>query len=97
MIDSGIEILIKRNKGPRAVKYVIMGECDVVIYFTSVEGYTDFSAIARLRNIYREFPGLRLYKKIGSDIFSFSNRTGCFRRIPKREKRCAKKEVRLLT
>jgi hypothetical protein len=95
MIDSGVEIVIKETPGPRAVRYVIMGECDVIIYFTSIEGYNDFSAITRFKNINREFPGLRLYKKIGSEIFSFSSRTGHFRKIPKRGKRCAKKEVAL--
>ncbi|MFA6369572.1 hypothetical protein EOL72_01565 [Candidatus Falkowbacteria bacterium] len=92
----GIEIIVKKVEGPQVTKYAIIGDCDVVIYFTSLEGYNDSSAITRFRNIKREFLGLRLYKKIGSEIFSFSDRTGRFRRIPKKGKYFTKKEVTLV-
>ncbi|MGI5827029.1 MAG: hypothetical protein ACOX6C_01105 [Patescibacteria group bacterium] len=85
IINSDFEIIIKTEPAPQTVRYVIMGECDVIIYFTSTEGYNDPLAIARFRNINREFPGLRLYKKIGSDIFLFSNRMEYFRKISKKK------------
>jgi hypothetical protein len=64
-----------------------MGDCDVILYFTSLEGYDDAAAVNRFRNINREFSGLRLYKKVGPHIFLFSKKAASFRRVATKPKR----------
>ncbi|BFH58303.1 MAG: hypothetical protein JST_000399 [Candidatus Parcubacteria bacterium] len=91
-IAADIEIIIRQKKARVGTKYVMMGDCDLILYFTSLEGYDDAAAVNRFRNINREFPGLQLYKKIGPHFFLFSKKTGRFRRVAIKSRRLKREE-----